>query len=553
MRGDERLRRAGILPTVVALTVGALTVVAVTVGALTVGALTAAPLPAAAPPPAAAPLTAAAPPPASRWSTAPSMALAATGGTAVPEGRLEQALRQARTYALRQLARTDRRLPAGRFPTVAVPGTPWRTSGTSGWLAGFWPGRLWLAYELTGDRHWARRAVAREAPLAARADDTTTHDLGFLLQTSFGHGADLAGRTQDERVAQRAAAALAGRYVPSVGALRSWDGPPGQAMVIVDSLMNLELLFRAADHGGPQRWRDVALQHALTVARWHVRPDGSTFHVVRFDEQTGVPVWQGTVQGLSDGSTWARGQSWAVHGFTTAYGETHDPRMLHAARRTAGFAVAHLPRDGVPWWDYDAPGTVRDTTAAGVLASGLLELARLDPDPACRARWRRAGLHTLRSLVGPRYLARGTSSWSVLLHGRHDRTYDDDGVTYGDYYLLEALTRVQLLPSPRPALSPRTVRREADGAVRVDLGRARSVTGVSVRWRQGALASTRFDVQLSSDGRRWRTPRRGVSSGAAAAFETYDVTDRLARYVRVRPRGSTDGTMGRVVGLRVRG
>ena len=162
------------------------------------------------------------------------------------------------------------------------------------------------------------------------------------------------------------------------------------------------------------------------MPRWQVRPDGSTFHVVRFDEQTGLPVWRGTVQGAADGSTWARGHAWAVHGFTTAYGESRDQRLLDAARQTAGFAVAHVPRDGVPWWDYDAPGTRRDTTAAAVLASGLLELARIDPDPDLRARWRAAGMHTLRSLVGPRYLASGTGAWSVLLHGRHDPTYDDE-------------------------------------------------------------------------------------------------------------------------------
>jgi unsaturated chondroitin disaccharide hydrolase len=469
-----------------------------------------------------------------------------------PESRLEVALRSARTYALHQLARTDRRLEPGRYPTVAVGDSMWRTSGTNGWLAGFWPGRLWLGYELTGDRAWARRAVARQAPLAVRATDTTTHDLGFLLQTSFGEGADLLGRTSDADVVRAGAASLAARYVPSVGAIRSWDGPDGRTTVIVDSLMNLQLLFWAADHGGPEQWRGIALQHALTVARSFVRPDGSTVHVVRFDETTGQPVWSGTVQGLADWSTWARGQSWAVHGFTAAYDESRDPRLLDAARRVATYAVDHLPPDGVPWWDYDAPGTQRDTTAAAVLASGLLDLARIDPDPARRATWRAAGLHTLRSLVGPRYLAKGTGSWSVLLHGRHDPTYDDAGVTYGDHYLLEALLRVQLLPSPRAARPVRAQQALAGGGVRVDLGSPQQVSAVSVRWRHGRVAATRFVVQVSADGRRWTTVRGGVSSRRSAALETYDVRDRVTRFVRVRPLGATDGSSGRVLQLVVR-
>ncbi len=476
----------------------------------------------------------------------------AAAAPARPESRLEVAMRDARTYALHQLRRTDRRLKPGRYPTVAVGSAPWRTSGTNGWLAGFWPGRLWLAYELTGDRTWARRAVARQAPLAVRQDDATTHDLGFLLQTSFGRGADLLGRPEDAAVVQRAAAALAARFVPSVGALRSWDGPAGQATVIVDSLMNLELLLWAADHGGPAQWRDLAVQHALTVARWQVRPDGSTFHVVRFDESTGQPVWSGTAQGLADWSTWARGQSWAVHGFTTVYAASRDPRLLDAARRVAGFAVSHVPPDGVPWWDYDAPGSRRDTTAAAVLASGLLDLARVDPDPARRATWRDAAIHTLRALVGPRYLARGTGSWSVLLHGRHDPAYDDAGVTYGDHYLLEALLRVQLLPPTRAARPLRAVQDLAGGGVRADLGAARRVSAVSVRWRHGGDAATRFVVQVSTDGSRWSTVRGGVSSGRSAAAETYDLRDRTTRFVRVRPLGSTDGTEGRVLRLTLR-
>jgi unsaturated chondroitin disaccharide hydrolase len=478
---------------------------------------------------------------------------AAPAAARVHEAPAEVAFRQARTFTFAQLDRTDRRLAPGRFPTVAVGDSPWRTEGTSGWLAGFWPGRLWLAYELDGRRHWARRATVTEAPLAVRQDDTTAHDLGFLIQTSFGRGATLLGDSRDTRVTLHAAAALASRYVPAAGVIRCGPAPAGQVSVIVDNLMNLELLFWAADHGGRPEWRDMALQHALTTARWHLRADGSTFQVVRFDESTGQPVWAGTTQGLSDSSTWARGQAWAVHGFTTAYRETGDPRLLAAARKAAGFVVTHAPADGVPWWDYDAPGTRRDTTAAAVQAAGLLELARIDPDAASRATWRAAGLRTLRSLVGPGYLARGTGAWSILLHGRHDPTYDDVGVTYGDYYLLQALLRVQLLPSDRPALRVASTRRLAGGGLRADLGGRRRVSAVSVGWAAGASTATRYRVQTSVDGRRWTTVRGGVSSGRTTSLETYDLRDRVTRFVRVVPLATSTGAPGRVAQLRVRG
>ena len=457
------------------------------------------------------------------------------------ERRTEVLLRRAGAFALRQLALTERRLPAGRFPTVA-PGEQWRTSDSSGWLAGFYPGQLWLAYEASGRPVWARRAAARQASLAARQLDTSTHDLGFLLQTSFGRGARLTGSEADLAVTLRAAETLAGRWVPTAGAIRSWDGPPGEVTVIIDSLVNLELLF-AADQ---PVWRDLALQHALTVKRHLLRPDGSTTHVVRFDERTGTRVWRGTVQGLSDTSTWARGQAWAVYGFTGAWRDTGDPRMLEAARRAAGFAVAHLPRDGVPRWDYDARDGVRDTTAAAVLASGLVELARVDPDPRQRAAHRRAGMRVLEALAGPRYLARGTGSPAVLLHGRHSPDYPDAGVTYGDHYVLEAVLRTRLLPSPAPALASRTS--PTGPVVTIDLGRARRVSGVSVRWRRGAEQATRFRIATSADGRTWRVGSGGVSSGRVTSAETYDLVDRRARYVRLTVLGT-----GHVERLTVRG
>lgn len=488
------------------------------------------------------------------------------GGAALPtaaagtrEVRSEVLFREARQFALRQLARTDRRLRPGRFPTVAPPGERWHTSGTNGWLAGFFPGQLWMAYELTGKRSWARRADARQEPLTVRADDTSTHDLGFLLQTSFGRQAALTGRDRPRAVTRRAAAALAARWVPRVGATRSWNGPDGQVTVIVDNLVNLELLFAASRSGGRPEWHQMAVQHALTTAAHHLRPDGSTTHVVRFDETSGRPVWKGTVQGRHDESTWARGQSWAVHGFTTAYRESGDPRLLDAARRTADFVLGHVPRDGVPYWDYDAPSggdRTRDTTAAAVLASGLLELARLDPDAARRAAYAAQGLRTLRSLAGPRYLAKGTRSPALLRHGHHSPTYPDSGVTYGDHYLVEALLRAQLLPSTRPGL-PARVSRPGATRVRADLRSLRRVSAVSLRWRPAANSpdgdgpAVRFRVETSRDGRTWDRARGGVSSGRVTSFETYDVADRRARHVRVTVLGPATSRALRA--LKVRG
>lgn len=503
------------------------------------------------------------------------------------ESPTETAFRAARTSALDRLAHTARLTPPGRYPVVAPGGRQWHTLPASSWMAGFFPGELWQAYELSGNRTWARRAAARQADLASRAEDTSTHDLGFVLFDSFGQDLRLTGDPAARRTLLTAAESLASRYVPAARTIRSWDGPEGQVRVIVDNMVNLELLFWAAKNGGSPGLRDIAVRHALTTRDQLVRPNGSTFHSVRFDETTGRRLWRGTVQGWRDSSTWARGQSWAVYGFTTAYRETGDRRMLTVARRTADYALRHLPTDGVPYWDYGlarSRTTFRDASAGAVLASALLELALADPVAKRRARYRAAAMHTLRSLTGPRYLAAAGAKKdarkgsAILLHSHHNKAAPNAGTAYGDYYLLEALQRVQLQPSARRSLPVKRARADqalpgtparavldrshdthwsaAGPAPRLtlDLGRSQHVSAVSVGWWQGRGITTRLRLQTSSDGRRWSTGRTVVSSGRGSRLETYDLRDRQARYVRlVGLAGGSSGASIAISTVRVRG
>jgi unsaturated chondroitin disaccharide hydrolase len=380
-------------------------------------------------------------------------------------------LQNALAFALRQLRRTVDENPPGRYPFVAVGDQPWLTHDASSWMSGFLSGQLWLAYEATGDKTWAQLARARQQDLVGRQHDTSTHDLGFVMYDSFGQQLRLTGDPAARSVLLNSARSLASRWVPSTQTLRSWNGPKGQVTVIIDNMVNLELLFWAARLDGSKHrrqtkhWRHIALEHALTTRNQLVRRDGSTIGAVRIEEKTGHRVWRGNIGGWHRHSTWARGQAWAVYGYTMAYRETHDPRMLAVARRTTHFALHHLPADGVPFWDYDVPetqSTPRDSSAAAVLSSAFLELARIDPDASRRATYRAAGLHTLRTLAGPPYLskvslskvslaegslAEGSGAHSILLHAHNSPTYPDAGVPYGDYYFLEALLRSRLLPA----------------------------------------------------------------------------------------------------------
>jgi unsaturated chondroitin disaccharide hydrolase len=353
------------------------------------------------------------------------------------------------TVASGHLADTTATLVPGQYPVRSDAAGTWVTSDASGWTSGFLAGALWLMVERTGEPVWRQRAEAWQAGLESQKDNTSTHDLGFMLYNSFGQGYRLTGDDAYRQILLTAAGSLASRYSPTVGAVRSWGGRNNPVFtVIVDNMMNLELLFWAADHGGDPAWRDMAVTHALTTARDHVRPDGSTYHVVDYSARTGAVTSRGTHQGFSATSTWSRGQAWAVYGFTMAYRETGDARFLDTARRTAAYFLAHLPEDHVPYWDFDLPSLVgepRDSSAAAIAASGLLELARLEPDRRASGRYRDAATAMLTSLSSPAYLASGTTRGAILLHGTQNKPAGnfDTGLIFGDYYFLEALLRAR--------------------------------------------------------------------------------------------------------------
>ncbi|MFL5781459.1 MAG: glycoside hydrolase family 88 protein [Thermoleophilaceae bacterium] len=383
------------------------------------------------------------------------LAIAIAIAWAQPAGAtLDSAVAHDLRFAAAQLNRTLAEVPSGSYPHMTSSSGTWVTRSAGWWISGFFPGSLWQMYRATGDPAWRSAAAARQAGIESQKTRTDTHDLGFMIFDSFGNGAKLTGDDTYRQIVLTAAGSLDKRYSAIVHATRSWNNTsadsPSDFKVIVDNMMNLELLDWASKHGGSSTYASHALEHALTTAREHVRADGSTFHLVVFDSNTGAVRRKGTVQGYSDSSTWSRGQAWAVYGFTLAYRETGDSRMLDTARRVADWYVAHLPSDKVPYWDFNAPGIPnepRDSSAAAVAASGLIELAELDPDVVRSRRYLGVAEATLASLSSPAYLAEGTSSRSILLHGTSNKPAGeyDRGLIYGDYYFLEALLRYREL------------------------------------------------------------------------------------------------------------
>jgi unsaturated chondroitin disaccharide hydrolase len=389
-------------------------------------------------------------------------------GTPAAHASLEDVVRDDLELARERLAATAAAVPPGRYPAWTGPGGKWTTTGPKAWTSGFFPGTLWVAYGATGDAALRAEAERRLRGLEAQKRDASGNDQGFKILGSFGHAARLTGDDAYRRVVVRAARSLASRFVPVVGATRSWgDRSSPEVMVIVDNLMNLELLFWASKHGGDPAWYAIARSHALRTIRDHVRPDGSTFQVVDYSPESGAVERKGTRQGDARDSTWSRGQAWAVNGFTMAYRETGDRRLLDAARRVSDWFIDHLPPDRVPYWDFDAPGipeAPRDSSAAAIATSGLLELAALEPDPGRAAGYRDAAEAIIASLSGASYLAPEGASDAILLHGTQDfpRGNFDTGLAFGDYYFVEALGHY--LSPPRPPDEPTIEVRRLHGA-----------------------------------------------------------------------------------------
>ncbi|GAB3813624.1 glycoside hydrolase family 88 protein [Tessaracoccus terricola] len=333
--------------------------------------------------------------------------------------------------------------------------------GNTEWTTGFLPGMLWVLGKAADDdelRDGAHLHVPSFVERITRGIDVQTHDLGFLYTLSCV----TAWRERGDEVARDAALLAADelmtRFLESAGIIQAWgdlDDPAQQGRTIIDSLMNMPLLYWATEATGEQRFRDAAVRHTRALRENIVRADDSTHHTFHWDPITGEPLRGSTAQGHGDDSCWARGQAWGIYGFTLGYRHTGDESLLELAGRLAEYFLARLPEDRVPYWDLAftaADGQERDSSAAAIAVCGLLELAAATG----RVDYRRAGEEILTSLADG-YATDGTGPEDcLLLHSVYDKNSGkgvDEGNLWGDYFYAEALLR-QLDPDWVPYWLP---------------------------------------------------------------------------------------------------
>ncbi|MCM2442407.1 glucoronyl hydrolase [Agrobacterium vitis] len=335
-----------------------------------------------------------------------------------------------------------------RYPAVA----------NDQWTAGFWPGEIWLAYEHSGDKVFRYAAQIQVQSFLHRIENriaTDHHDMGFLYSPSCIAGWKLVGDEDGRKAALLAADQLIERYQPIGQFIQAWGakGNPNEYRYIIDCLLNLPLLYWATGETGDEKYREIALSHARTTLAHSVREDCSTYHTFYMDPTTGAPVRGVTKQGYSDDSFWARGQAWGIAGMALSYRYERIAEYRDAFERLLGFYLQRLPDDLVPVWDliFSAEdGEPRDSSSASIVACGLLEMADLVED-ADAARYRDLARRMMKSLADHYAVKDPSVSNGLVLHGTYSKKTPhntcrgegvDECVSWGDYYYMEALTRL---------------------------------------------------------------------------------------------------------------
>jgi unsaturated chondroitin disaccharide hydrolase len=333
----------------------------------------------------------------------------------------------------------------------------WRLVNYRDWTSGFWPGILWYTYEYSKDEKWKRQADRFSKALYPLVDSAAIdHDLGFQVFCSIGNGYRLTNDSYYKTILLRAADTLSKLYNPKVGTILSWPRIvsdvdwPLHHNTIMDNMINLELLFWASKNGGNKNLYDIAVKHAETTMQNQFRDDYSSYHVVIYDTSTGKKIKAITHQGYSDSSMWARGQSWAIYGYTMVYRETRNPKFLDFAQKVTDVYLKYLPADLIPYWDFNdpaIPNAPKDASAAAVVASALLELSVEVTDKVRVGEYRAKAEKMLASLSSGKYQSRDVNS-SFLLHSTGHKPNAgeiDASIIYADYYYIEALIRLKKL------------------------------------------------------------------------------------------------------------
>lgn len=319
------------------------------------------------------------------------------------------------------------------------------------WTSGFFPGNLWMMYELTGNEKWKTKALEYTLPLEKEQWNGGTHDMGFKMFCSFGKALENTGNEHFKNVLIQSAKTLSTRFNPAVGCIRSWDhnADKWDFPVIIDNMMNLELLMWAAKETGNDTLKNIAVTHAQTTMKNHFRDDFSSYHVIDYNPETGEVENRHTHQGFAHESSWARGQAWGLYGYTMMYRETGMEEFLAQAENIAGFILSQpgIVNGEVPYWDFNAPNIPDepyDASAGAIMAAAFFELSEYSKNGTD---YKDVAEKLLSTLSSEKFLANvGENAGFLLMHSTGhlpNNSEIDVPIVYGDYYFLESILKAK--------------------------------------------------------------------------------------------------------------
>lgn len=326
------------------------------------------------------------------------------------------------------------------------------------WTTGFWTGEIWLAYEKSRNESLKKAGEIQVDSFLQRIIDKVDvahHDMGFLYSPSCVAAWKLTGNENAKKAAIMAADNLMGRFQEKGGFFQAWGelGAEDNYRLIIDCLLNMPLLFWASEVTGNPEYREKAETHIQNAMKYVIRPDHSTYHTYFFDPKTGEPKKGVTHQGYRDGSAWARGQSWGIYGAALSYSRLKNPEYIDIFEKLTMFFLTHLPENLVPYWDFDfqdGSSEPRDSSSAAIAACGMLEMAKHLPEEKAEF-YRGMARRLLKALADHCAVKDSRESNGLLLHGTYAKSspYNtcpnlgvDECNSWGDYYYMEALTRL---------------------------------------------------------------------------------------------------------------
>ena len=333
------------------------------------------------------------------------------------------------------------------YDDKSAPGEYNPDDGIYWWTNGFYPGILWLLYLETNNEFFKNLANKIEDKLDAAllGFDGLHHDVGFMWLTSAVANFRITENDQSKSRGLLAASILASRFNHKGGYIRAWNYDLA-GWAIIDCMLNINILYWASEQLNDPRFADIARMHADKALTHFVRPDGSVNHIVVFNPETGEEIEVKGGQGYEVGSSWSRGQGWALYGFILSYIHTKDRKYMDAAKKIAHYFISCIQDDFIPRCDFRAPSEpiIKDTSAGAIAACALIEIAKHVPEHE-QALYLNSAVNILKALTEHctdfsedthELLKMGTGSYHHV-ESRHI------SLIYGDYYYLEALLKLK--------------------------------------------------------------------------------------------------------------